>query len=676
MKTETLLYILMSGIIALLVALFQYGYKSKQSTKLSIVFAFLRFISVFSVLLLLINPEFEQLKTYIEKPHLVLVVDNSNSIKHLKQSEKVIELNNAIKGNEALGEKFRIDTFSFGSNLSSTDTLHFELKETNIDKALNQLSEIYKNDVAPIVLLSDGNQTFGNDYSVSNSYNQPIYPIALGDTTTHHDLRIQQLNVNRYAFLKNKFPIEAILVYQGNTNVTSNFLVKQGNKTVYSKTLNFSKADNSKVITLTLPANRAGVNSYRAVLEPLSNEKNKINNVNNFAVEVIDQKTNVAIISDISHPDLGAFKKSIETNEQRSVEIISPEDVLTKVNDFQLFILYQPNNKFRRVYKALNEDNKNRMTVIGVSSNLGVINRLSEGFTHEITGQNEDYQAQLNLNFSPFILEDINFESFPPLKSKFGDVSFKAPHNVLLEKRVLGVANSQPLLTTFELSGRREALLLGENIWQWRAQSYLNENSFNSFDDFMGKLVQYLASNKIRGRLNVDYESFYNGNRSILLKAQIFDKNYVFDSRQNLEIVLRDNTSETTNILPLILKNNNYQIDLSGLAASTYSFSIRTKDGTISKSGAFEVLEYNIEQQFLNADVTKLQQLASNTRGKHYLIDESSTIVEDLIADDRYKPIQKSNKNTIPLIDWKYLLALIALSLSAEWFLRKYNGLI
>ena len=29
-----------------------------------------------------------------------------------------------------------------------------------------------------------------------------------------------------------------------------------------------------------------------------------------------------------------------------------------------------------------------------------------------------------------------------------------------------------------------------------------------------------------------------------------------------------------------------------------------------------------------------------------------------------------------PLIEWRYLLGLIILSLSIEWFLRKYNGLI
>ena len=47
-----------------------------------------------------------------------------------------------------------------------------------------------------------------------------------------------------------------------------------------------------------------------------------------------------------------------------------------------------------------------------------------------------------------------------------------------------------------------------------------------------------------------------------------------------------------------------------------------------------------------------------------------------LLEDDRFVSVQKSEQKVVPLIDWKYLLALIAVLLSLEWFIRKYNGLI
>lgn len=270
----------------------------------------MRFLSVFAVLLLIINPSFDQIKVSVEKPNLVLAIDNSSSIKHLKQDKSVFEFIENIKNNNTIQNKFNVTYYTFGENLNASDSITFLDRQTNISKAFTQLNQIYKQTTSPTVLVTDGNQTFGNDYQFSaNSYKQPIYSIILGDTITYTDLKIQQFNVNKYAFLKNKFPIEAILVYNGNSPITSNFVVKNGNTTVYSKAINFSKKDNSKVINFTLPANRVGVSNYTATLIPLESEKNKINNTKNFAVEVINQKTKIAIVSDFSHPDLGALKR-------------------------------------------------------------------------------------------------------------------------------------------------------------------------------------------------------------------------------------------------------------------------------------------------------------------------------------------------------------------------------
>ena len=67
---------------------------------------------------------------------------------------------------------------------------------------------------------------------------------------------------------------------------------------------------------------------------------------------------------------------------------------------------------------------------------------------------------------------------------------------------------------------------------------------------------------------------------------------------------------------------------------------------------------------------------ASNTNGAMYFPDNMTQLIDDLIEDTRFVVIEKSTKNTVSLINWKYLLALIALCLASEWFIRKYNGLI
>src|SRR5690606_23500988 len=205
----------------------------------------------------------------------------------------------ALNSNTDLNNKFNMEVYAFGDELNSGDSLDFNQKQTNISSAISQLSQIYKESISPTVLITDGNQTYGSDYEFSsNTFKQPIYPVILGDTINYTDLKIQQLNVNQYAFLKNSFPIETFLIYNGDNTVHSQFLVTQGNNTVFSQTITFSKNNNSKVINFTLPANNIGVSTYKATLVPLDNEKNIINNTKNFAVEVIDQKIKVAVVSD------------------------------------------------------------------------------------------------------------------------------------------------------------------------------------------------------------------------------------------------------------------------------------------------------------------------------------------------------------------------------------------
>jgi hypothetical protein len=677
LQTQTIIFIILAGIIALSLALFQYAYKAKLKGRRAWLLTGLRFITYFSIFVLLINPKFDKITYYNEKPNLVVAVDNSESISYLNQAQNTTDLISLLKSNEALNDNFNLEFYSFGKDVQSTDSLSFNEKQSNLAQIFERLSEVYNNSISPTLIISDGNQTYGNDYAyMTKRYKQSIFPVILGDTITYTDIKLQQLNVNRYAYLKNKFPVEVIATYNGNTTVNTQLRISAGNSTVFSKPLTFSKTQTSQIVNFTLPASRVGVTSYRAQVVPLDNEKNTINNVKNFAVEVIDQKTNVAIVSDLLHPDLGALKNSIESNEQRNADILSPVEFLDKSVDYQLVIVYQPTNNFKALFNEIDKLKLNKIVITGTKTNWSLLNKLQSNYKQELTNQFEEYQATLNQNYGTFIVDNLNFGEFPPLKGTFGETSFTVTFETILYKTINGNEIDEPLLATFEINDKREALILGEGIWRWRAQAYLNENSFNTFDNFMGKLVQYLSTNKRRTRLNVNYESFYNGNDNVRITAQFFNKNYEFDNNANLTINLKNKDTEEVKSLPFVLKNTSYEVDLSSLEAGNYSFTVKVNNENVSKSGELKILDYNVEQQFLNANVNKLQTLANNSNGTSYFIDNISTLTYDLINDSRFATIQKSTKKVVPLIDWKYLLGLIALSLAGEWFIRKYNGLI
>jgi hypothetical protein len=477
-------------------------------------------------------------------------------------------------------------------------------------------------------------------------------------------------------FLKNKFPIEIIANYTGTEVITTKLQILSGSSVVFRKVLQFDGAKTSQIISTTLNANSVGVKTYRVELVPITNEKNKVNNSKNFGVEVIDEKTNIALVAERLHPDLGALKKAIESNEQRSVTLLNPKEYLDKVNDFQLVILYQPNNNFSRVLQEVKQQKRNTFIISGTSTSWDLINNSQDYFKQTITNQTEDFQPSLNRNYNNFIIDNLDFNNYPPLKSEFGTIEFLVPKEVILAKTVNNIITNLPMLSTFEINNTKHALLSGEGIWRWRAQTYLDTESFVDFDNFINKLVQYLSSNKKRKRLNIDYKSFYNGNDNVTIAAQYFNKNYEFDAGASLRIILKNKEENTIREIPLLLNNGNYTVDLSGIEAGLYDFTIKHNSETISASGNFQISDYNVEQQFLNADIEKLKAIADKSNGHYFFSEQSDLLINNLLRDNRYATIQKSTKNIVPLIDWNFLLGLIALSLFVEWFIRKYNGLI
>jgi thiamine kinase-like enzyme len=90
----------------------------------------------------------------------------------------------------------------------------------------------------------------------------------------------------------------------------------------------------------------------------------------------------------------------------------------------------------------------------------------------------------------------------------------------------------------------------------------------------------------------------------------------------------------------------------------------------------FEVLNFDIEKQFVNPDLNKLDQLASQTQGTVYYPNQVAVLIKSLLQEENYKPMQKEIIKKTPFVDWIWVLVLIIVSLALEWFIRKYHGML
>lgn len=675
MTITTIILILLSLLIAVGLSFYQYFYKNNNVSKLTWLLAGLRFVAVFGILLLLINPILRSKTFEIIKTPLPIVVDNSSSIFDLKANSTALGLYEKLSSNSALKDKFELQSYRFDSEFETATSFDFKGKQTNIEEVAKNLKGIYRNATFPTILISDGNQTIGNDYVYGFDNNTKVYPLVLGDTTTFLDIKIGQLNVNKYAFHKNKFPVEVFFNYSGTKSVSANFKIAQGNTILHTQTIAFSRNKKSVMLNVLLPANQVGLQIFKASISSNESEKNVYNNTKNFAVEVIDQKTNIAIISEINHPDIGALKRAIESNSQRKVTILKPNDIKL-LSDYNVLILYQPTSNFKSVFESNLLAGVNAFIITGTSTDFAILNQYQKSLSFKMSGQREDYIGSFQSQFNLFALDDIGFEQFPPLQNAFGTITINANVEVLLSSKIRNIETKAPLLAFTENQGKRTAFLLGENIWKWRMQSHIDTRSYEKFDVFADKIIQYLSSNNARKSLVVNHESFYNSGDAIEISAQYFNKNYELDEKARLTISVTNKNTKQYKKYDLLRSSNAFKVNLDGLAAGQYQFVVKELNSNTSYSGYFEILDFDIEKQFVNPDVKKLRQLATQTKGTVFMPNQIDALVKALLENQDYKAIEKAIVKKTPLIDWVWLLILIAIALGSEWFIRKYNGLL
>lgn len=675
LQTTTIISVLGALLFSVAVSWLLYFYKSKNSTKVDYFLFSLRAISIFLLLLLLLNPSIERRELTNEKPILSVLVDNSLSVKHFKSEKVVADFVNQLKTNSDLQEKFEVQFYKFGETIGVLDSLSFIENQTNIYTAINKVEALNKNTVVPVILISDGNQTTGNSYPfISTKKN--IFPLIIGDSIPESDVRIAQINVNKYSYLKNRFPVEVRVLYDGAKNVKTQFAIQHKGKIIYRKNLELSPSKTVETISTTIASTEEGVQYYKASLTKIENEENTENNSNTFSVEVLNEQTKILVVTSVLHPDLGALKKAIETNKQRSVTISSIKNFQEKLADYQLVILYQPTVQFEAVFKTIQKENTNYFVISGLNTNWSFLNEMQSNYYKNATNQSEEFGAIFNNAFLTFGQKEISFESFPPLDDLFGNINMTSKFDALLFQNIAGYKTQTPLLATFETDTQKSAVLFGEGIWKWRAASFLNTGSFQDFDAFLANLMQYLASTKKRERLSLNYDTLYPANTPIAINAFYVDKNYQFDARAKLNLKLTNTTTNVSQNVPFSLLNNSFEAVLNEVPSGNYRFEVSVENQAVRKTGQFRITTYQIEEQFSNANLKELKLLATNTKGNVYFPSENNQMVKYLIADNRYKTTQTSMIVTQQLIDWKLLLLLSILFFAVEWFIRKYIGKI
>ena len=114
---------------------------------------------------------------------------------------------------------------------------------------------------------------------------------------------------------------------------------------------------------------------------------------------------------------------------------------------------------------------------------------------------------------------------------------------------------------------------------------------------------------------------------------------------------------------------------VSGLAPGIYNYSASaTVNGQReTASGTFAVEKLELEDINLTANHQLLRNISNNSGGA-FVKSEQFDQLEALLNNGEARPISRSDEELQLILNTPWLLILLIILISGEWFIRKYNG--
>ena len=644
-----------------------------------------RLLVVALLAFLLLNPIVKHITKEVEKPIVLVGVDNSSSLQIGKKSKYYKgdfqnELQNLLKN---LEKDYTVEPYLLGDSLREGYHADFSDQQTNLSAFFEQIESVYANrNVGAIVLLSDGIFNTGNNpYYIANNFKYPVYTVAMGDTTVHKDIFIAKVNHNKTVYRGNSFPLEILINANKFSGKSAQLNILQDGVLVYERTISFKSDKYSEWIRVNFDANKSGLLRYRIQLLPQDGEITKDNNTKDVFVEVIDQRKKIAIIYNSPHPDVGAISRSLGKNEAYQIDAFPVTKFTGKINDYETVVLHQLPSAKNQATQIINEIRQLSIPtfyILGPQTHYTVFNGLNTGVQVTIGKEmTNDAFAAYNQNFASFTVSSSMqqlFPSFPPVKVPFGSFKVSPSSSTLLYQKIGAVSTSYPLFVFNQDATNRSVVFLGDGLWRWRMHNYLLENNTDEFDDFLSKTFQFLSVKSDRSLFRVNGKTVYSENETVRFNAELYNQNYELVNEPEVLMTI----SQDGKNYPFTFSRNfkSYELNAGSFAEGDYSWEATTtyNNEKYRKSGRFSVQKINLEAINLIADYQLMQNLASLNDGKCFSDDSLSSIYNVIKDNDHIKSIAHYNKRFTSLLDSVWLLLLIFAFLATEWVLRKWSG--
>ena len=629
-----------------------------------------------------------------------------------------------------LENKFKTNLYGFSGGLTRLkdgNDLYGEGRTSDLAGALEEtIKRSSGMPLSAVVLATDGASNIPRDLAAVlrelRARDIPVFTVGVGNTARPMDAELTRVNMPRRVLVGSRLNIETIVGLSGYSATKVLLSVREDGRAVKTEEVNL-RGNDTQAVNIEITPTTPGLHRYTVEVTPLDGELTVENNKQDSLVEVIEGPLRILHVEGEPRWELGKIRESIQPTE-KNVTLVSlqrtgenkfyrqgignqveladgfpktEEDLFSyhaiiigsveagfftadELRNIEAFVSRRGGGLLAIGGRLSFDGGKYKGTTIDallpVSLTGGPVDDANSfapvykpvltgaGQAHPITRLNEDRGANQKA-----------WNELPLISVSQVLTNVKPGASVLLEaRRVEGAAQVAPLLVQQRYGRGQTLALTAADTWRWRMRL---DSKNNSHETFWRQMLRYLVSGTPQ-QVDIGTEKeVYSLDDRINIVADIRDKKYnpVADAQATarvtkpsgavVDVPLKYTTLNSVNTYAGEFRADElgqHRIELMGTSQSL---------GALSARSNMLVSDLNREYYSAAQNSDLLQRISAETGGKYYTPAEAQSLLEDLT----YRQTPYSERVTKDLWDMPINFMLIIGLLSAEWFLRKREGL-
>lgn len=629
-----------------------------------------------------------------------------------------------------LREKFRTDLYSFSGELGAMrggDELFGEGAASDLGGAVSEAARRAAGvPLSAVVLVSDGAANVPRDLGAVlrdlRARNLPVYTVGVGSRARPTDAELVRVQMPRRVLVGSSMNAEAFVRLSGYGATKVLIAVSEDGRAVKTEEFNL-RGSETEAVRLELMAATAGVHRYTFEITALDGEMTLENNRREALVEVIEGPLRVLYVEGEPRWEHGKMRSAVTRNE-KNVELVSilrtgenklyrqgvsgeqeliegfpktEEELFAfhglvlgsveasfftveQLRSIEAFVARRGGGVLALGGRLSFDGGKYAGTPLADLLPLTLDGRAApttdkvepvfkpsltgRGAAHPVTRLNEDRAASQKI-----------WNDLPPVSVPEALDGVKPGATVLVEARRASGGGAPVPLLAHQRYGRGHALAFtASDTWRWQMKM---DSKSNAHENFWRQMLRYLVSISPAQVEVAAEQDVYGLGDPVRVVADVRDKKFnaaadaqasarvVKPSGATVEVPLRFTARDEANVYV-----GDYKADELGRHRIELS-AAGTKIGTMSAQSEFLVTELNREFYDAAQNEDLLRRIAAETGGKYYTLDETDKLINDLT----YRKTDNSRLVTKDLWDMPINFFFIVGLFSAEWFLRKREGL-